>query len=174
MKEKIKTTNRLFVGLSLSLLLVISAVAFANKGGAFSNARPQVIVNLSGTVERESKKVSLDKVDSVKPGEILQWTIVSENQGDASAIQYKAVGKIPTGTILVADSAQAEGDAVTTYSIDGGKNFSKQPMIEEKQSDGSVKMVAAPISMYSQIRFEWNAPLNAKEKLNANYNVEVK
>lgn len=167
-------TNRFLLGICLGLLLVASAVAFANNGSAFSSSRPQVIVALSGTIEREAKKLNLDKVDSVKPGEVLNWTINSENQGDASANQYKAIGKIPAGTVFVADSAKAQGDAKITYSIDGGKNFSEQPMIEEKQADGSVKLVPAPISMYSQISFEWNQPLNAKEKLNAYYDVKVK
>lgn len=175
MKQKTKKANRFLIGLGLGLLLVAGAVVFANNSSsAFSSARPQVIIALAGTVERDEQKVALDKTDSVKPGEILHWTITSENKGDGGANEYKAVGKIPAGTVFVEGSATAQGEAVVTYSIDGGKNFSKQPMIEEKQADGSVKMVPAPVSMYSQLRFEWNAPLNPQEKLNASYDVRVK
>jgi uncharacterized repeat protein (TIGR01451 family) len=172
--EMIKNTKRLLMGLGLGLLLVASAAVFANNSSAFSNARPQVVIALSGTVERNNESLALDKIDSVKPGEILNWTIASENKGDGDAKEYKAVGKIPAGTVLVADSIKVQGEATATYSIDGGKSFSEQPMIEEKQTDGSLKMVSAPISMYSQIRFEWSSPLNAKEKLNASYDVRVK
>ncbi len=176
MNKNIKKANRLVIGLIAGLLLVSSAVAFANNGGSFSfmNAKPQINITLSGMIERDSEKLQLDKVDAVKPGETLHWTINSENAGDGAAQEYKAVGKIPAGTVFVADSAKAEGAAAITYSIDGGKNFSQQPMIEEKQADGSVKLVPAPVAMYSQVRFEWAAPLSAKEKLNAFYDVKVK
>lgn len=172
--KKINKANRLLVGLGLSLLLAASAVVFANNSSTFSGVRPQVNITLGGTVERDNQKVELNKVDSVKPGEILHWTITSENKGDGSANEYKAVGKIPAGTVFVADSAKAQGEVIVKYSIDGGKTFSNQPMIEEKQADGSVKLVPAPVSMYSQVRFEWNAPLNPSEKLNASYDVRVK
>lgn len=176
MNKNINKANRLVIGLIAGLLLVSSAVAFANNGGSFSfvTARPQINVTLAGMIERDSEKLSLEKVDAVKPGEVLHWTIKSENEGDGAAKEYKAVGKIPAGTVFVADSAKAEGKAAVTYSIDGGKTFSAQPMIEEKQADGSVKMVPAQVSMYSQVRFEWEAPLNPNEKLNAFYDVKVK
>ena len=176
MNKKPKKTNRLVVGLFAGLLLLGSAVVFANNSAAFSfvTARPQVIINLAGTVVRNNEKLSLEKVDAVKPGETLHWTITSENKGDGNAQEYKAVGKIPNGTSFVANSAKAEGTENFTYSIDGGKTFSKQPMIEEKQADGSVKLVPAPVAMYTQVRFEWEKPLNSNEKLNASYDVRVK
>lgn len=176
MIKNFNKAKRLIIGLMAGLLLVSSAVAFANNGGAFgfATARPQINVTLSGMVERDKEKLQLDKVDTVKPGEILHWTITSENEGDSEAKEYKAVGKIPAGTVFVAGSAKVEGAATVTYSIDGGKTFSAQPMIEEKQADGSVKLVPAPESMYSQVRFEWESPLTTKEKLHAFYDVKVK
>ena len=175
MKRNNSKTNRFVLGLVLGLLFIGSAVGFATNSSAFSsNSRPQVSIELTGAVERDKEMLGLDKVSEVKPGEILHWTIASENKGNASANEYKAVGKIPAGTVFVANSAKAEGDAVVKYSIDGGKNFSAQPMIEEKQADGTVKEVPAPVSMYSQVRFEWNAPVNQGDKLNATYDVRVK
>jgi uncharacterized repeat protein (TIGR01451 family) len=176
MKKRFKKTNRLVMGLMAGLLLLGSAVVFANNSTAFmfNSARPQVVIHLAGVVERNNENVSLEKVDGVKPGETLHWTITSENKGDADAVGYKAVGKIPSGTSFVADSAKAEGAGNVTYSIDGGKSFSKEPMIEEKQSDGSVKLIPAPVSMYSQVRFEWGKSLTSNEKLNASYDVRVK
>ena len=130
-------------------------------------------MELSGTVERESGAVPLEKATVVNPGEILDWTITSENSGNAAAIEYKTVGHIPRGTTFVADSAQADG-ARTVFSIDGGKSYSAQPTLEEKQADGSVKRVLAPISMYTEIRYEWSDPLAQGGKLSASYKVRVK
>jgi uncharacterized repeat protein (TIGR01451 family) len=136
--------------------------------------RPEVKVVLSGAVLRDQQKLPLEKVEKVNPGEILDWTITSENGGNASALSYKTVGQIPKGTTFVAGSATADGSTTVVYSIDNGQTYSVQPMIDEKQPDGSVKKVAAPVSMYTQVRYEWADPLAADSKLSAAYKVRVK
>ncbi|NJM52370.1 MAG: hypothetical protein HC846_02625 [Blastocatellia bacterium] len=175
MKKLINKSKKPLLGLMIGLLFLGSVVVFAKNGSSFPfvNAKPAVNVVLSGTVERNSEKLSLGKAEAVQSGEVLQWTISSENKGDGEAKNYKVVGKIPVGTEFVAESAKAEGAAKVLYSLDG-KEFSAQPMIEEKQADGSVKSVPAPTSMYKQLRFEWENSLNPKEKLNAFYEVKVK
>jgi len=159
----------------LGVALLGGAAAFAQHQLARSAAgRPEIKVSLAGAVEREGKRVALDKVEHVRPGEILEWQIVSANEGGAAARDYKAVGHIPQGTAFVAGSAQAEAGSVVTYSIDGGKTFSTQPIVEEKQPDGTVKRVPAPVSMYTEVRYEWSDALAAGGKLTASYKVRVK
>ena len=162
------------IGVATLTLFVLGAGAFAQKHFMLANAlRPEVKVELSGSVQRESARVALDKATVVNPGEILDWTMTSENSGNAPALNYKAVGHIPRGTEFVAGSAKAEG-AKAVYSIDGGKSYSPQPTIEEKQADGSVKRVPAPVSMYTDIRYEWVDSLAQGGKLSASYKVRVK
>jgi len=172
MKSNKKFSALLMAGL---LLMLAGAAGFAQRHFmlAANAARPEVKVELAGTVERDSKLVPLDKSVVVNPGEILNWTITSENDGNAAAREYKAFGHIPQGTSFVAGSAKAEG-AQALFSIDGGKSFSAQPMIEEKQADGSVKRVPAPVAMYTEIRYEWADPLAQGGKLSASYKVRVK
>ena len=161
--------------LAAVLVAIVGGAAFAQR--QFNSAgglRPEVKVQLSGSVEREGKSLSLDKVENVKPGEVLDWQIVSSNEGSAEARDYKAVGHIPAGTSFVAGSAAAERGSTVTYSIDGGKTFSTQPIVEEKQPDGSVKKVAAPVSMYTEVRYEWSDALAAGGKLSASYKVRVR
>lgn len=171
----LKSKKRLIVSLMAGLTLMVAGVAgFAQRHFMMANvARPEVTVQLAGTVARDSKLMPLDKSTVVNPGEILDWTINAENSGNASALEYKTVGHIPRGTEFVAGSAKADG-AKTAFSIDGGKSFSPQPMIEEKQADGSVKRVPAPASMYTEIRYEWSDPLVQGGKLSASYKVRVK
>lgn len=175
MKKIINKSKKPLLGLMIGFLFLSSIVVLAKNGSrlSFANAKPAVNVVLEGTVERDNAVLSLDKTEAVKPGEVLHWTISSENKGDGEAKDYKVVGKIPAGTEFIADSAKPEGLAKVTYSLDG-KNFSAQPMIEEKQADGSIKSVPAPAAMYKQVRFEWENSLNPNEKLNASYNVKVK
>lgn len=166
---------RFIVGLVLGVLFLSSVVVFASTDvtNLFDNSRPLVKVVLSGTVERNKEKLAVEKAGEVKSGEVLRWNLTSENSGNAGAGDYKVVGQIPAGTVFVADSAQAES-SVVKYSIDGGKTFSEQPMIEEKQADGSVKSVPAPVHLYTQVRFELEKPLDAGAKLSAAYSVRVK
>ena len=135
--------------------------------------RPEVKVELSAAVERDSKVMPLDKTSVVNPGEVLDWTITSENNGNASAFEYKTVAHIPRGTSFIANTAKADG-AKAVYSIDGGKSYSDLPTIEEKQADGTVKRVPAPVAMYTDIRYEWSDPLAQGGKLAASYKVRVK
>jgi uncharacterized repeat protein (TIGR01451 family) len=161
--------------LAAVLVVLVGGAAFAQRQfNAAGGGRPEVKVQLDGSVERAGQRVSLDKVENVKPGEILDWQIVSSNEGTAAAHDYKAVGHIPAGTSLVAGSAAAEQGSSVTYSVDGGKTFSTQPIIEEKQADGSVKKTPAPVSMYTEVRYEWSDALAAGGKLSASYKVRVK
>jgi uncharacterized repeat protein (TIGR01451 family) len=170
MKSK-KKFSVVLMGLTL---LVAGAAGFAQRHFMLINAaRPEVKIQLAAMVERDAKLLPLEKSMVVNPGEILDWTIESENSGNAAAMEYKTVGHIPQGTTFVAGSAKADG-AKAVYSIDGGKSYSAQPTIEEKQADGSVKRVPAPVSMYTEIRYEWADALAQGGKLSASYKVRVK
>lgn len=154
-------------------LLAVTAVGFAQRHLITAITRPEVKVQLSAAVERDSELIPLEKAAAVKPGEVLDWTIVSENSGNAAAHDYKTVARIPRGTEFIAGSAKADG-ARAVYSIDNGKSFSDKPTVEEKQADGTVKRVAAPVAMYTDIRYEWSDPLAQGGKLSASYKLRVK
>ena len=157
----IKSKKQFGVSLMAALtLMVAGAAGFAQRHFMLSNAaRPEVKMQLSAAVERGSDAVPLSKDTVVNPGDVLDWTITSENDGNGAAVEYKAVARIPRGTTFVAD---------------GGKSYSGQHMIEEKQADGSSKRVPAPVSSYTEVRYEWADPLAPGGKLSASYKVRVK
>jgi hypothetical protein len=160
--------------LALCVVALVGGAALAQRQLKAASGRPEIKVELAGAVERGGARLALDKVEDVKPGEILDWQIVSSNDGTGAAHDYKAVGHIPAGTVLVAGSPAAESGSTVTYSIDGGKTFATQPIVEERQPDGSVKKVAAPVSMYTEVRYEWSDALAPGGKLSASYKVRVK
>jgi uncharacterized repeat protein (TIGR01451 family) len=161
--------------LALCAVVILGGAAFAQRQlKAAAGGRPEVKVELTGSVERAGQHLSLDKVENVKPGEVLDWQILSSNDGSAEARDYKTVGHIPSGTTFVSGSANAESGSNVTYSIDGGQTFSTQPVVEERQPDGTVKKVAAPVSMYTEVRYEWSDALAAGGKLSASYKVRVR
>lgn len=171
---KTKKIFRALPILALSLVVLGGVVAVAQrKFMALRLARPDVKVHLSGSIERDRVRFPVQDVKLVKSGEVIDWIIASVNEGNAPAHDYKVIGAIPPGMQLVAGSVSADRSVSVTYSIDHGKSFSSQPVIEEKQADGSIKRVPAPVSMYTQIRYEWVDPLNQGAKLNASYKVRL-
>ena len=189
-------TSRIFLAI-FGLLIIGGAVVFAQhnatvariftspaKGVAATTQYPavqQVAVNrplikifLAAVIERDSKKIPVEKAGPVAPGEVVSFTMNSVNEGSAPAREYRAVGQIPHGATFVAGSAQSDSNTQVNYSIDGGQQFSSRPLIDEKQPDGSIKKVAAPVSMYTQVRFEWADPLAAGGKFVASYQVRIK
>ena len=176
--KKLNRKSRVLAAVALCVLVAGTAGAFARQQLAARAAeragRPEIRVALAGAVARADERVPVEKAGVVHPGEVLDWTITSVNEGDGAAREYRTVGQIPQGTSLVAGSATAEYDAAVTYSIDNGKSFSAQPTVEERQPDGTVKRTPAPVSMYTQVRYEWAEPLAAGKTLAASYKVRVK
>jgi len=170
MSRLFKKTGRVLLAV-FGLLLIGGAVAFAQE---VATKRPLVKLVLTGSIERDSKKIPVEKAGPVKPGEVVNFTMNSVNEGSAPARQYRTVGQIPKSSSFVAGSALGDSNTQVTYSINGGQDFSATPMIEQKQTDGTIKKVAAPVSMYTQVRFEWANPIAAGGKVVASYQVRVK
>jgi uncharacterized repeat protein (TIGR01451 family) len=159
---------------AVCLLVLGSAAAFAQKNFmVLRTGRPEIKVLLSGVVERQNVRIPVQEAGTVKSGEIMDWTITSTNEGNAPAHDYETVGIVPPGTQFVAGSVTADGGATVTYSIDRGKSFSERPTIEERLPDGTTKKVAAPTSMYTQIRYEWADPLEQGARRNAAYKIRL-
>lgn len=156
------------------LLFVLVTLLIASSAVAAFIGRPDVKVLLSGHVERNNQLIQLDHAGLLNPGEILNWTITSQNAGNAPAHQYKTIGEIPSGTAYVAGSARAAGQVTIVYSIDNGKTFEAKPMLSQKQPDGSVRKIAAPATLYTHIRYEWDSPLTEGQQFAASYKVRVK
>jgi uncharacterized repeat protein (TIGR01451 family) len=191
MSRSFTGTSRVFLAV-FGVLLVGGAVAFAQHNAIVKRiftspatavastpvvqqvaSRPLVKLFLTGAVERDSKTIPIEKAGPVTPGEVVSFTMSSVNEGSAPAREYRAVGQIPRSATFVAGSALSDGTRVT-YSIDNGDKYSSVPMIDEKQPDGTIKEVAAPVWMYTQLRFEWVDPLEASGKLVASYQIKVK
>jgi len=159
-------------GLTLCLALAGGGAVLAQKK-LTGKGQPAIKVSLSGNMDRKGERISLDKAEAVKPGEVINWMLSSVNEGNGVARDYKAVSQIPIGTSFISGSAVASGASVS-YSIDGGQTFSAQPTVEEKQADGSSKRVPASASSFTQVRYEWSTPLDAGQTLSASYQVRVK
>ena len=171
---KLTKSHRMYAVTLLFVLVFGSAAAYAQKhNAALATTRPQIKITLSGTVERNGQNLPVADAGRVNSGEILRWTMTSANEGGSPALTHDAVAQVPAGTTFIPGSAASEANASVSYSIDGGKTFSAQPTVAERQADGSVKQVAAPVSMYTRVRYHWDSPLIVSSERTASYKVRV-
>jgi uncharacterized repeat protein (TIGR01451 family) len=135
---------------------------------------PNVVVTLSGSIQRDGQFIPIEKAGQVKPGELVRWDIEARNAGAAPAQAYAVSAHVPTGTSFVSGSALGESAPAVSYSVDGGRDFAATPMVMQRHADGTTSMAAAQVSAYTNVRFSWTAPINAGEVRSAHYDVRVK
>jgi uncharacterized repeat protein (TIGR01451 family) len=140
--------------------------------GLLPASRPDVRLELHGAVRRGDQLLSVDKANPIGHGEFIVWTIEASNVGDGPANGLVVGGQVASGTQFVGGSASAPGARIL-YSINQGRDFSPQPLIEKKDDKGQIVMVPAPSSLYTNVRFEWSGKLEAEARLSGTYQVEV-
>lgn len=167
--------NQTFFNLRSLLILCLGvAIAATVVARGRSLSRPDVKLSLAGTVQRGDQIIQVAQAGLINPGEIISYTITAHNAGNAAAREVSPSAAIPAGTVYVADSARPAGAARVVYSIDGGKTFQATPMIEQRQPDGTVRQVPAPVSLYTQVRSELSEPLLPGQQFTITYQVRVK
>lgn len=137
-------------------VLVFSLVAALASGQAL--AQPKMAVDMKAeklvTVEENGKKVQ-KRVEAREtlPGDVVYYTVAYRNSGTSAATNVSIDGKIPEGTVYVADSASRP--EVVTFSIDKGKTYKKPALLTYEITDASGKkqqLKASPES-YTEIRW---------------------
>lgn len=115
----------------------------------------------------------LTKDTKVQKGTVLRFQVVAKNTGDRAAEKLVVTQPIPRGTIYAAGSATQSG-AELTYSIDGGKTFSSNPMVQVTLPDGRNEMKPAPVEAYSHVRWTFGKAIAPKNNLDMSYDVSVR
>jgi uncharacterized repeat protein (TIGR01451 family) len=144
--------------------------------------QPKVKLNLGAekkvvtTDAKGQKLVSWQPLEgsvTVQPGDILRYTVASQNAGDKPAKNLVVTQPVPQQTSYVLESARANG-AVLTFSIDSGKTFVERPMVTVKLADGQEELRPAPASAYTHARWDYHNSLAPMSTVKATYEVAVK
>ena len=133
--------------------------------------RPDVKLSLVAE-RRDGEDWKAGNAQAASPGEVLRYRLKGKNQGKAPANNFTLTQKIPARTSYVANSAV--GNAEITYSIDSGKNFTKQPMIPVKTPEGKTEMRPAPAESYTNVRWRWNESIAPGSDIAASYQVRIR
>jgi uncharacterized repeat protein (TIGR01451 family) len=130
--------------------LFLSTTAFARPLVSVSiTAEKEVTVKKNGM--KVTKKVSANNID---PGDVVFYTLNYINSGDAAATNAVLDDPIPQGTVYLPGSAFGAG-AEITFSIDGGKTFTKPPLLtyEITLPNGKTEKRVASPDEYTHIRW---------------------
>ncbi len=112
----------------------------------------------------------------VERGEVLRYLITGANNGEKPVKNLAINQKVPRGMVYVLNSATVDKniEAEITYSIDGGKNYVKNPTVEVKLADGTVETRPAPDTAYTHLRLKFLKPIPGKGIFNGTYQTKVK
>jgi len=158
-----------------SLAFALAASFFVM--GASANAKPNVILKLDAElVQKDAKgveKLTPVSGNELKPGETVRYDIVATNTGTDPAAKLMPVGKVPTGTTYEPGSATASNALRVEFSIDGGKTWSKSPVVKVVTQSGTAEKKADPAT-YTSVRWIAEKPLAPKTSVSYHYEVRVK
>lgn len=185
--------KRLLIG--LSAIAAFTAVPILHNAPAQANflevgsnlvkklTRPEVKLNLAAhkrivQVDKNGQeKITWQDLGGkavVQPGDVLRYSITSSNIGDAAARNLVLNQPVPAQMSYVLNSAGSNAGLRQSYSIDGGKTFSTNPVIKVKQADGSFLEKPAPAELYTHVRWASQGDLPPASNLVASYEVKVR
>jgi hypothetical protein len=110
------------------------------------------------------KLVPIPNSASVKPGDIIVYSITANNVSDRTIKKLNINQKVLPGTVYEGQSATPISGADLTFSIDGGDSFVAKPMINKKP---------AAASAYTNVRWVF-ATVPPKSKATVSYAVIVR
>lgn len=135
---------------ALAAGLALAAPALAAPKLAVSIAQFREVAEVKGGV----RTAKLVPVQSVSPGDVVEYVLTYANQGDAPATDAHIDDAIPKGTVYLAGTATGEG-AEITFSSDGGETFAPAVKLtyELRLPSGAVEKRVATPAEYTHVRW---------------------
>lgn len=159
--------------LALAAALMVPGVAGAQQA-APPKALEMTASNLmAGDARHKEAAERTGDPNAVLAGDVIRYTLVFTNLRPDSLRNVQFTNPLPAGLRYVAGSAGADREGVTIdFSIDGGTNWSPQPMIEVVE-DGVPVRRPAPVSRYTDVRWTVTGWVMPKATVTAEYRAEM-
>ncbi len=165
------TTGAIVLSAPFHQIPVIGQVFDAAIAIAQNAQRPDVKLNLM-VERRDGDSWQGGNLNNARPGDVLRYKLKGRNQGNRAATNFNLTQPVPKGTAYIAQSAT--GNAQALYSIDNGKSFSAQPMIQVKRADGTVESRPAPAESYTHVRWSFKTAIEPGAETAVSYQVRVR
>ncbi len=162
--------------------IIYSLVATSLIGGATAQAQAadqdQALVitatNLMANDDRHQEVArSGGDANALLPGDTVLFQLVFTNVTTSEVRNVEFVDPLPAGLLYVGQSAAADrGDVVIEYSIDQGRTFSTQPMVEETLNGRRVTRPATP-DRYTHIRWRVEGSIRPGAQVTAEFRANL-
>jgi uncharacterized repeat protein (TIGR01451 family) len=127
----LSTTILLSSNLPVIGQLTVPAIAQAQ------NQQQAIKLEIAQSRKVGSKLVPMTKTTSVKPGDVIVYSIVASNVSDRTIKNLNINQKIKPGTVYTGGSATPIAGADLAFSINGGKSFTGNPIVNKKPAAAS-------------------------------------
>jgi uncharacterized repeat protein (TIGR01451 family) len=139
---------------------------FTQPVGAQIAAKKSMQLKLSQFKKVADKKgFKLVSVSSAQPGDVIVYQIAANNISTKPVSKLVLNQTIRRGTSYILNSATPVKGAALTFSTDGGKSYTAQPMLNKKP---------APASNYTHVRWAFNSSVAPRSQSNLSYEVRIR
>jgi uncharacterized repeat protein (TIGR01451 family) len=129
-------------------------------------AQKPIVLKLSQAKKVADKKgFKLVPVTKAVPGDVIVYTIAANNVSAKPINKLVLNQRIRPGTVYVLNSATALKGTNLTFSTDGGKTYTNQPIINKKP---------APASNYTNVRWSFIGSIAPKSQSDISYEVRIR
>ena len=168
-----KLHNRIWL-----MLLVLAGTAGAAQAQEKTLPPSPLVVAATNLMAGDERHKEIAKKggdpSTVLPGDVVRFRLTFTNLRPDAVRQVVFDNPVPQGMRYVAGSAGADRDGVRVeYSIDGGANYSAQPMVEEK-IDGKVVKKPAPVERYTHVRWKVDGSIAPAAQVVAEFRVQLR
>jgi uncharacterized repeat protein (TIGR01451 family) len=158
---------------ALVAVILVPGVARAQTGAA-PIALAMTAENLQGADQRHLD-LAAQRGGQVPmmPGDTLRYRLTFTNVRHDSVHNVQFNDPLPNGLLYVPGSAHADrADIDVAFSIDGGKTYSPQPMVDEL-IDGRTVRKPAPASRYTHVRWTLRGWVQPLAQVTAEFNAHL-
>jgi uncharacterized repeat protein (TIGR01451 family) len=157
------------VALSTTILLnsnlpVIGQLAVPAVAQSAEQQEQAIKLNLSQSKKVGAKLVPISSSTSVKPGDVIVYTVTASNVSDRTIRKLNINQLIKPGTVYEKQSATPVPNADLSFSVDGGGSFAAKPILNKKP---------AAATAYTNVRWVF-ATVPPKSKSTVSYAVVVR
>jgi uncharacterized repeat protein (TIGR01451 family) len=166
MRQVTMTGARLF-----AVALLLFAAAPAVHAQQAERPAPLALTYQNLTLSKDSVRVKSGR-SAVMPHDTLRYTLTFTNHENRALNDIVFTNPIPSGLFLVPGTVSTSTGAKVEYSIDGGVEFSEQPMVVVRENDREYRRPATPES-YTHIRWTLLGAIAPQAQVVARYDARV-
>jgi uncharacterized repeat protein (TIGR01451 family) len=150
---------------NLPVIGQFTQASVAQAAGSTAAKKP-IVLQLSQAKKIADKKgFKLVPVSTAKPGDVIVYSIAANNISNRAINRLVVNQKIRPGTTYILNSATPIPGANLTFSTDGGRTYTAQPLFNKKP---------APAGNYTNVRWSFTSSVAPKSQNKLSYEVRIR